>query len=112
MRISTLALLSVLAVGSAVPASAEPAFFARAPVHAWHGEHFTIVRIDQLDRFDGLRAMLESWIGTYPDDVAALQVAILQNKPLASALRARNVQINNIGAIQQGFNGNLVFYLR
>jgi hypothetical protein len=90
----------------------ESAFFAQAPIHAWHGERFTIIRIDSLNEFDGLRAMLENWMATYPDQLAGMQAAILANRPLASALRAKHVQINNVGAIQQAFNGNLVFYLR
>lgn len=103
------------ALGLLLPAPAlraEPAFFARAPIEAWHGQRFTVMRIDALDRFDGLRSMLESWIGTYPDEVRALQAAIRANRPLAAALRSRSVQINNIAAIKQGFNGNLIFYLR
>jgi len=113
MKISTITLLSCLALALAAPASdAEPAFFARAPIHAWHGQHFTVVRIDQMDRFDRLRAMLENWTSSFPDEVERLQDGIRQNKALASALRARGVQIVNVVAIQQGFSGNLVFYLR
>lgn len=112
-KISTIALLSALALALAAPvANAEPAFFARAPIHEWHGQRFNVIRIDQMERFDGLRAMLENWTSSFPDEVVALQNAIRQNGPLARALGARGVQIVNVVAIQQGFNGNLIFYLR
>lgn len=112
-KTSTITLLSALALALAAPvADAEPAFFARTPIHAWQGQHFSVIRIDQMDRFDGLRAMLENWTSSFPDQVEALQAGIRQNRALADALRARGVQIVNVVAIQQGFNGNLVFYLR
>jgi hypothetical protein len=115
-RIRIAGLLTTLALSIAAlstPTQARDAsFFAREPVHAWHGQHFTIVRIDSLDRFDGLRAMLENWTSSFPDQMQALQAAIHGNRPLAAALQARGVQIGNIAAIQQGFDGNLIFYLR
>jgi hypothetical protein len=112
-RIGIMGLLCAAALSLAAPSvQAEPAFFARAPIHAWHGQHFTVIRIDSLDRFDGLRAMLENWIGSFPGQVDALQEAIRANRPLAAALRSRGVQIVNVAAIQQGFNGGLIFYLR
>ncbi len=115
-RIGLVGLLSALALSltiSTPPAAEhESAFFARAPIHAWHGQHFTVIRIDSLNEFDGFRGMLENWTSSFPDQVEALQAAILANRPLAAALRAKGVQIRNVVAIQQGFNGNLVFYLR
>jgi hypothetical protein len=112
-RIGIAALLCAAGLSLAAPsAQAEPAFFARAPIHAWHGQRFTVIRIDSLDRFDGLRAMLENWIGSFPDQVDALQQAIRGNRPLAAALQSHGVNIRNVAAIQQGFNGNLIFYLR
>lgn len=112
-RIGIIGLLCATGLMLAAPASeAEPAFFARAPIHAWHGQRFTVIRIDLLDRFDGLRAMLENWIGSFPDEVEALQQAIRANRSLASALQSRGVNIRNVAAIQQSFSGGLVFYLR
>jgi hypothetical protein len=115
-RIGLIGLLSALALSltiSTLPAEErESAFFARAPVHAWHGQRFTVIRIDSLNEFDGFRGMLENWTSSFPDQVEALQAAILANRPLAAALRAKGVQIRNVVAIQQGFNGGLVFYLR
>jgi hypothetical protein len=112
-RIGIIGLLCAAGLSLAAPmAHAEPAFFARAPIQAWHGQRFTIIRIDTLDRFDGLRAMLENWIGSFPDQVDALQAAIRANRALSGALRSRGVQIGNVAAIQQGFNGGLIFYLR
>ena len=83
-----------------------------APVQAWHGQRFTVIRIDSLDEFDGFRGMLENWTSSFPDQVERLQAAIRGNHALAAALRAKGVQIRNVVAIQQGFNGGLVFYLR
>ena len=53
-----------------------------------------------------------AWIDAYPDRVEALQHAVIQNRALASALRAQSVQLNNVAAIQQALNGNLVIFLR
>lgn len=111
-KFATAALLSALALGFAAPVSAQPAFFARAPIQEWHGQHFTIIRLDQLERYDSTRVMLENSASSYPDKVAALQGSIRENRALADALQQQGVQINNVDAIQQGFNGGLVFYLR
>jgi hypothetical protein len=108
--VSALVALAILA--ASVPARAEPAFFARAPVAAWHGGRFNVVEIASLNRFDATRAMIENWTSSFPDDVEALQRAIRANRPLAAALRARGVQIGNVVALQQAFNGALIFYLR
>lgn len=112
IKISTVALVSVLVLGSAGLAHAEPALFARAPIHAWHGQHFTIIRLDQFEPYDSFRVAVENSVETNPGDVAAMQDAIRDNRSLAGALRARQVQLRNVVAIKQGFDGNLVFYLR
>jgi hypothetical protein len=115
-RIGLIGLLSAFALSfTPLPlpaAERESAFFARAPIHAWHGQRFTVIRIDSLDEFDGFRGMLENWTSSFPDQVERLQAAIRGNHALAAALRAKGVQIRNVVAIQQGFNGGLVFYLR
>lgn len=115
-RITIVGLITALALSLAalsLPAQAgDTGFFAREPIHAWHGQRFTVIRITEFDEFDGFRAMLENWSSSFPDRVQALQDAIRANRPLAAALKARGVQIRNIAATQQGFNGNLIFYLR
>ena len=115
-RIKIIGLLCALGlslVATSLPAGQrEIGFFAQTPIHAWHGQRFTVIRIDSINEFDGFRGMLENWIGTYPDQVEALQGAIRANGALAAALRSQHVQINNIAATQQAFNGNLIFYLR
>jgi hypothetical protein len=110
--LNAIGILVALGLSAAsLPATAEPAYFARAPVQAWDGGRFNIVRISTLNRFDAQRAMIENWTSTFPDDVAGLQSAIRSNHKLASALAARGVQIHHVIAIQQAFSGNLVFYL-
>jgi hypothetical protein len=53
-----------------------------------------------------------AWIDANPDQVEALQNSIEENGELAAELRARSVQLNNVVAIQQAMNGNLIVYLR
>ncbi len=111
--IGLLLALGVSLVGSSLSAGErDSGFFAQAPVLAWHGQHFNVMTIDSLDQYESFRSILESRTQAHPDQVAALQNAIRTNKALAAALRARNVQINNIVAMQQALNGTLVFYLR
>jgi hypothetical protein len=112
MKISTIALVSVLVLGSAGLANAEPSLFARAPIEAWHGQHFTIIRLDQFEPYDSFRVAVETSVEAYPEDVAAMQDSIRANRSLATALRSHGVQLVNVVAIKQGFDGNLVFYLR
>jgi hypothetical protein len=87
-------------------------FFPESAIHDWSGERYTIVRIDSLPRFSELRERLDNWMDANPDGVEALQQTIRGNGEFATALRARNVQLNNVGAVVQAFNGNLVVYLR
>jgi hypothetical protein len=88
-------------------------YFPEQAILDWSGERFTIKRIDELGgRVSDERERLYAWIDAYPDLVEALQRAVIQNRALASALRARSVQLNNVAAIQQALNGNLVIFLR
>lgn len=91
---------------------AESSYFPREAVESWNGESFRIYQISWFDEFDAEKAMMQNWISTHPEDVAALQATIRRNRALASALRARNVQLNNIAAVRQSFSGGLTFYLR
>jgi hypothetical protein len=88
-------------------------YFPEQAILEWSGERFTIKRIDELGgRISDERERLYAWIDAYPDRVEALQHAVIQNRALAAALRARSVQLNNVAAIQQALNGNLVIFLR
>lgn len=92
--------------------SAERGFFPHAAVKAWHGQRFSILRIAELEDLQNRRVIIENQIGSFPQDVEALQVEIQHNAALSRALRARGVQIRNIGAAQQSLNGSMIFYLR
>lgn len=88
-------------------------YFPQQAILEWSGERFTIKRIDQLGgRVSDERERLYAWVDAYPDRVEALQQAVIQNRALAAALRARSVQLNNVVAIEQAFSGNLVIFLR
>ena len=87
-------------------------YFPEDAILTWSGERFTITRIDFLDRFSTERESIEAWMQGNEDIIDALQAAVRSNPELLAALRARSVQINNIGAAQVAMNGNLVFYLR
>lgn len=87
-------------------------YFPEAAILDWSGERFTIIRIDSLPRYSDKRERLDNWMDAYPEMVDALQQAILENGEFADALRARSVQINNVGVIEEALNGNLVIYLR
>jgi hypothetical protein len=113
-KIRTIGLLLALGV-SLVAASVQAGgggFAAQAPVRAWQGQRFSVMTIDSLEQYESLRSRLESWAGSHPAEIAALQGAIRANRSLSAALRSRNVQINNVVAVEQAFNGALVFYLR
>lgn len=96
----------------AEPVRSGSGYFPQEAIADWNGERFNIQPLSWMNRFDAHRAMIENWISVYPDQVAALQDAIRSNRALAAALQARNVQIRNIGAAQQAFSGNLIFYLQ
>ena len=97
---------------SAAQAMSTSRYFPEAAILDWSGQRFTIIRIDSLDRYSDEWERLNAWIDANPARVEALQHAVLENRELASALRARSVQLNNVGAIEQALNGNLVVYLR
>lgn len=112
------ALLSLAAAGPILPAVAAANTFGNSryypedAIHDWSGERFTIIRIDSFEPTSDERLRLESWIDANPDQIEALQNSIEENGELAAALRARSVQLNNVVAIQQAMNGNLIVYLR
>jgi len=114
-----LALVSLTGTASIAPVSVQAQglstsrYFPEQAILDWSGERFTIKRIDALgggNREE--RERLYAWIDAYPDRVEALQHAVIQNRALAAALRAQSVQLNNVAAIQQALNGNLVIFLR
>ena len=88
------------------------AYYPREAIENWNGEDFSIYQISWFNEFDAQRAMMWNWISTNPDEVAALQASIRRNRALAAALRARNVQLNNVAVVTQAFSGELTFYLR
>jgi hypothetical protein len=88
-------------------------YFPEQAILDWNGERFTVKRIDALGgRISEERERIYAWVDAYPEIVEALQRAVIQNRAFAAALRARSVQLNNVVAIQQAFNGNLVIFLR
>ncbi|UVC10197.1 hypothetical protein IHQ71_06210 [Rhizobium sp. TH2] len=88
-------------------------YFPEQAILDWSGQRFTVKRIDALGgRISEERERIYAWVDAYPDLVQALQRAVIENRALASALRARSVQLRNVVAIQQAFNGNLVIFLR
>lgn len=110
------ALASATGTISVATASAQAAstsrYFPEAAIREWNGERFTIILISSLELYSDRWERLDAWMSAYPDRIEAMQQAIRQNREFAAALRARNVQINNVAAIQQAFNGNLTVYLR
>lgn len=121
-RLTSAALLGLVALTGPMAAAPVAAYarefshsryFPEQAIAEWGGERFTIKRIDQLGgRVSDERERLYAWVDAYPDRVAALQRAVIQNRALAAALRARSVQLNNVVAIEQAFSGNLVIFLR
>ena len=87
-------------------------FAPQGAIREWSGQRFSVITIYSLDQYESLRARLESWSSSNRPEIAGLQSAIRANRSLSAALRARNVQINNIVAAQKAFNGALTFYLR
>lgn len=121
-RLTAAALLGLVALAGTMAAAPVAAYaqglstsryFPEQAILEWSGERFTIKRIDQLGgRISEERERLYAWVDAYPDLVEALQHAVIRNRAFAAALRARSVQLNNVVAIQQAFNGNLVIFLR
>jgi hypothetical protein len=121
-RLVAAAILGLVTVASTIAAPPMPAF-AQAPgnsryfpeqaIRDWDGQRFTVKRIDQLGgRISEERERIYAWVHAYPETVDTLQHAVMQNRALASALRSRSVQLRNVVAIQQAFNGNLIVFLR
>ena len=111
-----LAVAASLTLGPSVSARAggfgSSSYYPEDAITDWSGERFTILRIDSFEPSSDERLRLESWMQSSPDQIDALQNTIEENGELASALRARNVQLNNVVAVQRALNGNLVVYLR
>lgn len=111
-------LLSLATIAPMLPAAAQADTFGSSryyPEEAivdWSGERFTIIRIDSFEPTSDERLRLESWIDGNPDQIDALQNSIEENSELATALRARNVQLNNVVAVQRAMSGNLIVFLR
>ena len=105
--------VSIASVSAQAQELSHSRYFPEQAILDWSGERFTIKRIDQLGgRISDERERLYAWVDAYPDRVAALQDTVIQNRALATALRARSVQLNNVVAIEQTFSGNLVIFLR
>lgn len=93
-------------------AAAGGRYYPEEAILDWSGERFTIIRIDSLEPTSDERLRLEGWIDGNPDAIDALQNTIEENGEFAAELRARSVQLNNVVAIQQALNGNLIVFLR
>ena len=113
------ALLSLAVIAVLLPSAAAHAntfsssrYYPEEAILDWSGERFTIMRIDFFEPTSDERLRLESWVDANPDQIEALQNSIEENGELAAALLARSVQLNNVVAIQQAMNGNLIVYLR
>jgi len=111
--VSATGMVSIAPVAVTAQEFSTSRYFPEQAILDWSGERFTIKRIDALGgRISDERERLYAWIDAYPDRVEALQHTVIRNRALTAALRARNVQLNNVVAIEQAFNGNLVIFLR
>lgn len=76
-------------------------------VQALKNKKFIIVQIDTLDSSDPM-----SKPETYSSNIASLQNAISKNKTLTAELKAQNVELNNVVAVDEAADGGFTFYLR
>lgn len=104
--------LTVSTMGLSSAARADSRYYPEEAITDWSGQRFSILRIDSFEPTSDERLRLESWMQSSPDEIDALQNTVQENGEFAAALRARSVQLNNVVAIQQALNGNLVVYLR
>jgi hypothetical protein len=91
---------------------ADSRYFPAGAIAQWQGEKFSVQRIEFLDEDSLERENLESWVGGNENVIAKLQASLRSNRALYDALRTQSVQINNVVAVTQALNGNLVVYLR
>lgn len=78
-------------------------------VRDFKGDNFTIVNLDTLSKQDQTRMWIEH---ASAEQRSALQTAVNGNAELAAKLKAKNVEMGNIAAAQQGADGSLTFYMR
>ncbi|MEI2301543.1 hypothetical protein [Ensifer sp. MJa1] len=111
-KLSVIAALSALSFGgvshAASPEMSWPAHIDQT-VRNFKGNNFTIVNLDTLKETSQTRTSIDE---ATPQQISALHAAVTANKPLAAALKAQNVEMNNIAGAEQAADGGLTFYLR
>jgi hypothetical protein len=111
-RLTCKAVLAALLLSHSTGAFADSRYFPQAAIEAWHGQRFTVQRIEFLDEDSLERQNLEAWLNGNADEIEQLQIAVRANPDFRKALAAQSVQLNNVVAISRALNGNLVVYLR
>ena len=111
-KISVIATLSALAFGGISQAANVEMNWPNQidqTVRTFKGDNFRIADVDTLSRMDQARIRIDE---ATPAQRAALQAAVEANKPLVAALKARNVELNNVAGAEQAADGGLTIYLR
>lgn len=76
-------------------------------VKALKGKNFTVVDISTLDNGDTMANP-----DSYAANTKSLQKAIAGNKALTEALKAQDVELRNVVAVDEAADGGFTFYVR
>lgn len=107
--IAALSSLAFAAIPHAQDAKMEWPAEIEQTVRDFKGDKFTVVDVSTLSEQDQTRLWVER---ATPEQRAALQAAVNGNAELAAQLKAKNIEMGNIGGAQQGADGSLTFYMR
>ncbi|ASY55909.1 hypothetical protein [Sinorhizobium sp. CCBAU 05631] len=78
-------------------------------VRAFKGDNVRIVDVDTLKEENQTRMWIDE---ASAEQRAALLAAVEANKPLATKLKAQNVEMNNIAGAEEAADGGLTIYVR
>jgi hypothetical protein len=109
---TALSLLAISSVAQAREWSGENESEVSRAVEMIKSKNFEVVRLDSLAPGNYYHDEYVGHAAAHTADIQKLQTTIAENKNLMNELKAQNVEIANIVAVDEAANGSFTFYLR
>lgn len=78
-------------------------------VDALKSKNFVVINVADLPAGDPVAAYTTT--GPHAADIRKLQAAIEKNRKLERELKAQNIELNNVVAVDEAANGSYIFYI-
>jgi hypothetical protein len=109
---TALSLLAISSVAQAREWSGENETEVNRAVEMIKSKNFEVVRLDSLAAGNYYHDQYVNNAKAHAADIQKLQTTIAENKNLMDELKAQNVEVANIVAVDEAANGSFTFYLR